>query len=108
MLITKCALFVLHLWFPLLGTVVNTIITALWIVSAYGQAGPDHSDPAHPSNRAWYIDHSCDLAKSSTYDWTNYCKQAKATFAVTIFMMYVYNPNTSTLSLMYIQPKKEM
>jgi len=95
LLITKCALFMLHLWFPLLGTVVNLVITALWIVSAVGQAGPDHSDPAHPSNTAWYINHSCNYAKSSQYDWSNYCKQAKATFAITIFMIIIFALNVA-------------
>jgi len=92
-LLTKCALFILHLWFPLLGTIVNTIITALWIVSAYGQAGPDHSDPTHPSKIAWYISHSCSLAKSDQYDWTHYCIQAKAAFGVTIFMIVIFALN---------------
>jgi len=92
MLLVKCVLFILHLWLPVLGTSINVIITVLWIVSAYGQAGPDHSDPSVPSKMAWYINHSCSLAKSADYDWSNYCKQAKAAFAVTIFLMYVVDP----------------
>lgn len=92
MLLVKCTLFMLHLWFPLFGTLVNTVITVLWIVSAHGQAGPDHSDPAHPSSIAWYITHSCNIAKTDLHDWSGYCKQAKASFGVTIFMMYVPFP----------------
>lgn len=93
LLLVKCTLFMLHLWFPLFGTLVNTIITILWIVSAYGQAGPDHSDPAHPSSIAWYITHSCDIAKTEQHNWSGYCQQAKASFGVTIFMIIIFALN---------------
>ena len=77
-------MFVLHIWYPILGTVVNAVITALWIVSIYGQAGPDHSDSKHPSNVAWYITKSCSYAKPSGNE--HYCLMAKGTFAVTVVM----------------------
>jgi len=93
MLLTKVTLFILHLWFPLMGTIVNTIIVVLWSVSAYGQAGPDHSDPTLPSNMAWYISKSCSFAKAENYDWVHYCDQAKGLFAVTIFMIALFTVN---------------
>jgi len=83
-LLVKAVMFVLHIWYPILGTVVNAAITALWIVSIYGQAGPDHSDPKHPSNVAWYITKSCSYAKASGNE--HYCLMAKGTFAVTVVM----------------------
>jgi hypothetical protein len=84
-MLVKVVMFVLHIWYPLLATVTNAIITALWVVSIYGQAGPDHSDPKHPSNVAWYISKSCSYAKpSGNY---HYCQMAKGTFAVTVVMM---------------------
>lgn len=87
-LLVKAVMFVLHIWYPLLATVTNAAITALWIVSIYGQAGPDHSDPAFPSNTAWYITHSCSIAKPTGNE--HYCLMAKGTFAVTVFMAFIF------------------
>jgi hypothetical protein len=78
-------MFVLHVWYPILSTIVNTCIVALWAVSIAGQAGPDHSDPEYPSNIAWYINKSCDYA--SPYGAKHYCLMAKGTFAVSVFLL---------------------
>ena len=83
-LLCKVVMFILHVWYPILGTIVNAIITTLWCVSIYGQAGPDHSDPQHPSNVAWYITKSCSYAQASGNK--HYCLMAKGTFAVTVLM----------------------
>lgn len=83
-LLVKAVMFVLHVWFPILGTIVNAAITVLWCVSIYGQAGPDHSDPKFPSNSAWYIRKSCSYAEASGNK--HYCLMAKGTFAVTVIM----------------------
>lgn len=91
-LLVKVTMFILHIWYPLLSTITNTIITALWIVSMYGQMGPDHSDPRHPSNIAWYISKSCSYAKPSGNE--HYCLLAKGTFATTVIMAYV-TPSSS-------------
>lgn len=85
-LLCKATMFVLHVWYPILSTIVNTILVAMWIVSVVGQAGPDHSDPEHPSNIPWYLSKSCDLA--SPYGKKHYCLMAKGTFAVTVFLLY--------------------
>lgn len=87
-LLVKVVMFVLHIWFPLLGAVTSAIITALWAVSLYGQAGPDHSDPKHPSSVAWYVSKSCSFAKPSGNE--HYCLQAKAAFAMTVVMMAIF------------------
>jgi len=87
-LLVKCSMFILHIWYPILGTVANAAITILWIVSMYGQLGPDHSDPKFPSNIAWYISKSCDYARpSGAY---HYCLQAKGTFATTVVMAAIF------------------
>ncbi|TVY59082.1 hypothetical protein LCER1_G000700 [Lachnellula cervina] len=91
-MIVKWVMFALHIWYPLLATVTNIIITALWIVSIYGQAGPDRSDPKHPSSIAWYVNKSCSYAKPAGYE--HYCLMAKGTFAVTVFMMVIFVVNT--------------
>lgn len=79
-------MFVMHIWYPLLNTVVNAALTACWAVSVYGQAGPDHSDPKHPSNVAWYVSKSCSYARAAGPTTYHYCTLAKGTFAVTVFM----------------------
>ena len=84
-MLVKVVMFALHIWYPLLGTIVNGSLTILWAISAYGQAGPDHSDPAQPSNIAWYISKSCEYAVASGNQ--HYCEMAKGTFATTIVMM---------------------
>ncbi|ATZ50108.1 hypothetical protein BCIN_05g04890 [Botrytis cinerea B05.10] len=88
----KVVMFIMHIWYPLLSTVINGLLTVCWIVSIYGQAGPDHTDPDHPSNVAWYIAKSCSYAAPSGNE--HYCQMAKGTFAVTVFMMVVYLANT--------------
>jgi len=87
-LLCKATMFVLHVWYPILSTIVNTILVAMWIVSVVGQAGPDHSDPEHPSNIPWYLSKSCDLA--SPYGKKHYCLMAKGTFAVTVFLLFIF------------------
>ena len=61
LLLTKSVMFTMHVWFPILGTVINAALTILWVVSTYGQAGPDYSDPEHPSKVAWYVSKSCHM-----------------------------------------------
>ena len=88
-LLCKATMFVLHVWYPLLSTVTNTVLVAMWVTSIVGQAGPDHSDPEHPSKVAWYITKSCDLA--DPYGKKHYCLMAKGAFAVTVFMTYAFS-----------------
>jgi hypothetical protein len=89
-LLVKAAMFLLHIWYPILSTLTNLPIVVLWAVSVYGQMGPDHSDPKHPSNIAWYLTKSCSYARpSGNY---GYCLQAKGAFAVTVVMLYVFFP----------------
>lgn len=87
-LMVKVTMFVLHIWYPFLATVTNAVITALWIVSMYGQMGPDHSDPSRPSNIAWYVAKSCSYAQASGNE--HYCIMAKGTFANTVIMAAVF------------------
>jgi hypothetical protein len=87
-LLVKLVLFVMHMWIPLVSVIVNAIIIALWCVSIYGQAGPDYSDPAHPSSVAWYITKSCSYADESGN--THNCLMAKGTFASSVVMLYVF------------------
>lgn len=87
-------MFILHVWYPILGTISNIFIVVLWAVSLYGQMGPDHSDPRYPSNVAWYISKSCSYAKGADH---GYCLQAKGAFATTVVMLFVFPSPSPTL-----------
>jgi hypothetical protein len=87
-LLVKAIMFVMHIWYPLLASVTNFGITALWVVSIYGQAGPDHADPRFPSKSAWYITKSCKIAAPTGNE--HYCNMAKGAFACTVFMAFIF------------------
>ncbi|KAI9764845.1 MAG: hypothetical protein M1840_007991 [Geoglossum simile] len=87
-LLVKVVLNVMNIFHPLLSISIHVILCIIWVVSAYGQAGPDKSDPKHPSSVAWYVSKSC----SVTFNKANvhYCELAKGTFAVTCIMLALY------------------
>ena len=85
LLLTKCVAYIMHVWFPLLALFVNVSLTALYVTSIYGQAGPDHLDPNHPSKTAWYIAKSCKVAANESVQSS--CRQAKGAFAATVIML---------------------
>jgi len=103
-LLVKLVMFVMHIWWPILGIFVNTALVALWAVSVYGQAGPDYSDPQYPSSVAWYIAKSCSFADATGN--THNCQLAKGTFAVTVVMMVVFLLNL-ILGIWSVIPTKE-
>jgi len=104
-LLVKLVMFVMHIWYPLLSVVVNAAIVVLWAFSAYGQAGPDYSDPNHPSPVAWYIAKSCTYADASGN--THSCLMAKGTFATTIIMLMIFLINL-VLGIWSMVPTKAM
>jgi hypothetical protein len=106
-LLVKVVMFVLHIWYPLLGTIVNATLTVMWVVSIYGQAGPDHSDPLHPSNVAWYVSKSCKYAVASGGKNYHYCIMAKATFATTVVMAAIFFLNMALGIWSLIPSKRE-
>ena len=83
--IAKLVLIIMRHWYPILSTFIHGSLAILYIVSMYGQMGPDHLDERYPSNIAWYIRMSCDVAKE--YGSEKYCKMAKGTFAATVYMV---------------------
>ena len=84
-LLVKAVLFIMPMLIPLLSLIINIIVTALWCVSVYGQAGPDYSDPEHPSKVAWYITKSCSYAEASGNKHN--CNMAKGSFAASVLML---------------------
>ncbi|SPO02213.1 uncharacterized protein DNG_04886 [Cephalotrichum gorgonifer] len=87
-LLVKLIAFIMKLWYPLVAVFINFSLVALWATSVYGQAGPDYADPTRPSPVAWYIRMGCDIAKP--YRAVKLCYLAKGTFAVTVFMLFIY------------------
>ncbi|GBF60134.1 hypothetical protein TMEN_2538 [Trichophyton mentagrophytes] len=88
-LLTKTPMFVMHVFYPPLSLLVHSICVLLYSVAAAFQAASDTSDPKHPQNGPpWYITKNCNVA--SLHINVNYCKQAKATFALTIVMIFIF------------------
>ncbi|KAF6832000.1 hypothetical protein CMUS01_07117 [Colletotrichum musicola] len=88
LLLAKLVAFIMKFWFPLLAVVINVCMVAMYTVSVYGQMGPDHADPAHPSSVAWYIAKSCDYGRRFRAEKS--CQLAKGTFAVTVYMLFLF------------------
>ncbi|KAI9824623.1 MAG: hypothetical protein M1832_001713 [Thelocarpon impressellum] len=88
LMLVKGVLYVMHVFYPLLSLFLHAGLAAIYAVSIYGQAGPDKSNPEHPSSVAWYLTKSCDVV----FDKRNvhYCEMAKGTFAVSVIMLAIF------------------
>lgn len=84
-LLVKSAMFVLHIFLPVISVFVHALLVALYTVSIYNQSRPDNSDPVLRSGSLpWYLNKGCTHATSGN---KGYCLQARATFALVIVMM---------------------
>lgn len=83
-LLAKLIAFIMKLWFPLVSTLVNVALLALYTVSVYGQIGPDYADPRYPAPAAWYFRQGCGLAKR--YGAYSACQIAQGSLAATFYM----------------------
>ncbi|KAH8883670.1 hypothetical protein GQ53DRAFT_427843 [Thozetella sp. PMI_491] len=90
-LLAKMISLIMKVFYPVFGAFVSTALTVLYAVSIYGQAGPDYADARYPSPVAWYIRMGCDIARP--YGQYKNCQLAKATFAVSVYMMTLYLVN---------------
>ena len=84
-LLAKMILFIMKVWYPLIGVCFNTGLVAIFAVSVYGQMGPDYADARYPSPIAWYIAKGCSYARAEKAERS--CMLAKGSFAVTVFML---------------------
>lgn len=107
MLLVKMIGFIMKIWYPLLGGFVSLALTALYCASMVGQMGPDYADkdPSKHSSIAWYITHSCAPAKA--FNAERSCMLAKGTFAVTVYMLFLYLVNTG-LAFWAMWPNKAL
>ena len=86
LLLCKGVLFIMHIFWPVVGFLTHGALVALWGYSVYAQTAPDNSDPRFPKMSApWYITKSCSVA----HDPKNieYCKQGKAALAISVLML---------------------
>lgn len=87
-LLAKLISFIMKLWYPVFATFVNCAMVALYVVSTYGQIGPDYADARYPAPAAWYFRQGCDLAKR--YGKYNSCQIAQASLFITLYMLVIY------------------
>jgi hypothetical protein len=86
-MLAKTVMYIMRVFPPFFSALIHGALVALYAVSAANQAGPDYLDPKHPSKYPWYLTRGCGAPVKPQLQ--GYCKQAKASFAVTIVMWYV-------------------
>lgn len=104
-LLAKMIGYIMKVWYPILGLFMSFSLAALYATSIYGQAGPDYADDRYPSPSAWYIRFGCDIARP--YNAYSNCMLAKGTFAVTIYMFFLYLVNLG-LAIWSMLPNPEL
>ncbi|CAL8575522.1 hypothetical protein XPA_001441 [Xanthoria parietina] len=89
LLLCKAIMYICHVFYPLLSTPIHAALIALYAVSIHAQAAPDTSDPRHPQPGApWYLTKGCGAPVKPSLQ--GYCKQAQASFAVTILLCALF------------------
>ncbi|CZT16822.1 uncharacterized protein RCC_02656 [Ramularia collo-cygni] len=87
-LLVKSAMFVLHVFIPVISVFAHALLVALYSVSIYNQSRPDTSDPdLRSGSLPWYLSKGCSYADAAN---KGYCLQARATFAVAIVMTLLF------------------
>jgi hypothetical protein len=85
-MLVKPVLFFMRALIPILSVLIHILLVVLYAYSAYGQSASDMTDKNHPQKGApWYITKSCNVASDPKN--IGYCKQAKASFAVTLCLL---------------------
>ncbi|KAL8851591.1 MAG: hypothetical protein Q9221_003523 [Calogaya cf. arnoldii] len=89
LLLCKAIMYICHIFYPLLSTPIHAALIAIYAVSINAQAAADMSDPEHPQPGApWYITRGCGAPVEPRLQ--GYCKQAQASFAVTILLCALF------------------
>lgn len=86
-LLAKLIGFIMHVWTPVIGVFFSLAMAVMYVVSIYGQMGPDFYDPAHPSPIAWYIRYGCWPAVNFPNNAVGSCHMAVGTYAVTWYLL---------------------
>lgn len=86
LMLVKAIMWLMHIFYPIMGVVVHGALVGLWGYSLWAQASPDHSNPEYSSLHApWYIQKSCSVVHDPANE--HYCNQAKGALAVTVVML---------------------
>ncbi|RMZ84613.1 hypothetical protein DV737_g1114, partial [Chaetothyriales sp. CBS 132003] len=91
-MLVKAPMYMVHVFPPILSALLHAAMIALYAAGVAFLAGSDNTEPDCRSNGpVWYITKSCSVV--TQHNLVTYCKQAKATFALTaallgIFVMY--------------------
>lgn len=91
-MLLRMVLFIMKVYVPLIAVFFHVGTVAIWTVSVYGQMGPDHADPLHPSPIAWYLVRSCDAA-GGRFRAVKECMMARAAFALSVVMLAIMLAN---------------
>lgn len=87
----KVTAWLLHVFLPIFSLPLHIGLAALWAVSIHVQTAKDDIDPKRVNNGApWYITKNCNIVQDKNV--RSYCMQAKASFAVSVCMLYVSPP----------------
>jgi len=87
-LLAKTVMYIVHFFPPFFSVIVHACLATLYAVSISQQAGPDYLDPKHPSKHPWYLTRGC--GDPVRPELQGYCKQAKASFGITIVMCSLF------------------
>lgn len=89
-MLAKTVMYIIHIIPPFFSAILHAVLATLYAYSISQQAGSDYSDPEHPSKVPWYLTRSCGAPVNPKLE--GYCKQAKASFAVTVVLWHVSAP----------------
>ncbi|KAF1838534.1 hypothetical protein BDW02DRAFT_389679 [Decorospora gaudefroyi] len=87
--IVKSTLWLLKVFFPILSLILHVALTCLWAYGIHIQTSPDTIDPRRMNTgMPWYLTKNCNIVEDKQI--RGYCMQAKASFAVSIIMLFIY------------------
>jgi hypothetical protein len=88
-MLVKGTMYLLHVFPPIISAISHAALIGLYTVSVYYQGSSDNTDPDCKSNGpVWYITKSCSVTRNKSL--VGYCKQAKATFALTVSILGLF------------------
>lgn len=88
-LLVKSTMFVLHGFLPILSVFVHAVLLSIYAVALSNQSQPDLSNKnvKHlQKHLPWYLSKGCSFATEKN---KGYCMQARASWGVTITLLYV-------------------
>ncbi|KAK7223709.1 hypothetical protein V2G26_011712 [Clonostachys chloroleuca] len=88
MLLAKLTAWIMRVWFPILACFINMSMATLYLVSLYGNIGPDFTDPRYPAPVAWYLRYGCEMARP--YKAYKSCQIAQSAVFISAYMSTIY------------------